>query len=278
MQTFRYLIFSVFFILCIQLSNAYSWIVSARFDGVHGDDSHLFKNFYTSEYYLSPPNAIRFYLKKGNENSGQYTFNLPSDLREGDELWIRIYLYVPQGFDWSCNPITKLVRIAISNSEGKSEGYCSILATKPINYGCNSGSPNKFGFMVIGEEMNSNQKPPPICQNKNSRDGGAFLETGMWHCIELYLRISFAKGITRSWHNGILRHEYFYPTIPLSGYVPREKTKNWTQHHLLGWWNGGPSRDQHIYFDNMIITNQRPSKTDLEGNYMIGPENTKKVQ
>jgi hypothetical protein len=119
--------------------------------------------------------------------------------------------------------------------------------------------------------MNSSTSPPPICQNRNTNDGGAYLTPNQWHCIELYLKVSSTNGIMRAWHNGILRSEYLYPTIPPGGHIPQNRTSNWGQSHLLGWWNGGPVQDQEIYFDDFVIRSDGPANRDSLGNPMIGP-------
>lgn len=249
--------------------NVRSWTLKANFDGNKGNES-LFFNKRSKDYFFSGNYSIKFPLIQGQENTGQHVFQLGSTLYEGDELWIRVYVYPPPGFRWDANPITKLMRIAVANSIGEQIGYHSVLLTKQPNYDC--GSSDTYGYMITGSEMNSSKKIPPICQNRNTKDGGAYLTAGQWHCVELYIKISSTNGIIRAWHNGILRNEYFYPTIPEGGYIPKIKTKNWTQSHLLGWWNGGPVKSQDIYFDSIIITNTTPNKQDTEKNYMIGME------
>lgn len=251
-------------------NNINAWTLRANFDGDKGDED-LFVNKRSKDHYFRGNYSVKFPLIQGQENTGQHVFNLRSDLYEGDELWVRIYVYPPSGFRWEANPITKVLRVAVANSIGEQTGYHSILATKQPNYGC--GSSKIYGYMVTGSEMNSSKSPPPICQNRNTSDGGGYLTPGEWHCIELYLKVSATNGILRAWLNGVLRNEYIYPTIPAGGYIPKNRTKNWTQNHLLGWWNGGPVQTQDIYFDSMIITNTTPSKQDAEKNYMIGPEN-----
>ncbi|MDM8536347.1 hypothetical protein QUF70_06305 [Desulfobacterales bacterium HSG17] len=242
----------------------FGWTVQSSFDGVE-EHVNLFANKLSDDISFSPPNSAKFFIRQGEENTGQQQYELPTSLNEGDELWIRVYLYPSSGFDWSANPITKLLRVIVANSDGSMISYHSILATAPTNYGC--GTSSTYGYMVTGSEMNSRN----LCQNRNT-DTEIYLTSGEWHCIELYLKVSSTNGMMRAWHNGILKQEYPDPTIPPGGYFPKQRTTDWGVHHLLGWWNGGSQQDQNIYFDDMVYTNDRPTARDGEGNYMIGPK------
>ncbi len=245
---------------------ARAWTIADDFEG---SGVGLWTSQLVTTYAHAGSHAIGIVLAQGVENDGQWTYPLGSDLYEGDDLWVRVYLYPPGGFDWTCSPITKLVRVAVADASGAGASYASILATRPQNYGCGDGG--AYGYVVSGQEMNSGQTPPPICQNRNNGDGGAYLTPGRWHSLELYLHVSATAGIMRVWHDGVLRNEYAYPTIPAGGYIPRIDTTDWTAHHLLGWWNGGPTQTQTIYFDDFVVTNETPANRDAAGNPMIGP-------
>ncbi len=248
----------------ISINYAAAWTES---DDLEGNGAGYWNSYISQDYSHSGSHSIKFVLKSGVESVGIYDYPLGSELREGDELWVRVYIYAPLGFDWTCNPITKLLRTTVANSSGASWSYISILATNPGDYGCGTG---KYGYMVTGAEALSGMNPPPICQNRNTADGGGYLTPGQWHSIELYIKVSATSGIIRGWLDGVLRNEYLYPTIPSGGYMPIDHTSDWNVHHLLGWWNGGPRQDQNIYFDDFIATNIRPANRDAAGNYMIG--------
>ena len=259
-------LFLLLLVLLCSATTAKAWTVTDNMDGTGTND--FFSDKHSTDYTHSNPNSSKFFIGEGDESVGIFTYNLGSNLYEGDELWVRVYLYAPAGFDWYANPITKLLRVTVANSNGTGNGYHSISATRPGNYGCSGTS--AYGYMVTGSEMNSAQSPPPICQNKNTSTP-VFLTPGQWHHIELYIKVSATNGIIRAWHDGILKQEYLYPTIPAGGYIPAIRTTDWQDNHILGWWNGGASQDQYIYFDDLHATNDVPSAQDVEGNYMIGP-------
>lgn len=257
----RLLIVILMIIPCV-----YAWTITDDFEG---NGIGLWTNHVSLDYASSGTHSLRFNLPKGKEDIGIYDYSLGSDLHEGDELWVRVKVYPPAGFDWTAQPIVKVLRTAQAKADGStSGGYNSILATNPDNYGCDGTV--KYGYMVTGQENQDSQNPPPICQNRNLGDGGAFFTPGQWSCIELYIKVSATDGITRAWHNGVLRNEYAYPTIPSGGYLPKSSTSDWMVHHLLGWWNGGTSKDQSIYFDDFQVTNEPPASVDNAGNHMIG--------
>jgi hypothetical protein len=260
----RYLVLALILMLFMAPANA--WILTDDFEG---NGIGLWPSYISADYASSGTHSLKFSLPKGKEDIGIYDYGLGSDLHEGDELWVRVKVYPPTGFDWTAQPIVKVLRTAQAKPDGSSSGgYNSILATNPNNYGCEGTQ--KYGYMVTGQENQDSQNPPPICQNRNLGDGGAFFTPGQWSCIELYIKVSATDGMTRAWHNGVLRNEYAYPTIPSGGYLPKSSTSDWMVHHLLGWWNGGASKDQSIYFDDFQVTDEQPSSVDNAGNHMIG--------
>ena len=265
MKMFKLIILFVVTFLALS-DESFAWTISDNSEGT-GTNS-FFSTYYSDDYHNSGNFSVKFFIGQGDESVGIYSYRLGGELAEGDELWVRVYIYAPAGFDWTATPITKLLRIVVANPDGTGNGYHSILATRPGNYGC--AGENIYGYVVTGSEMNSSQTPPPICQNMSAAGDEKFLTPGQWHTIELYLKISSVDGVMRAWVNGELVAEYHYPTILAGGKIPIARTSNWMDHHLLGWWNGGATQDQFLYFDDLIITNETPGSVDAHGNQMIG--------
>ena len=210
--------------------------------------------------------SLRIHLPGGTEDTWQNDFRLPTSITEGGQIWARFYVYVPTGFDWTSNPITKLFRLAVVDGSGGQAGYISILISRPSNYSC-AGSPNDFGYIVGGEEILS--ASGFVCQNKNTAQLN-FLAPGAWHALELYAKASAnGAGILRIWHNGELIWEKTgLNNIPAGGAI-YAGDGNYTG-HFMGWWNGGVPKDQDLYFDDFRYTNDTPTKVDAAGNFMIG--------
>ena len=281
-------IFTCFCLLTLH-SSAHAWAVSATWeslangstacDGNTGSGEGLTDGCYDGRYTVSNTYAhsgtksMRIYVKKGDANTGQPHFALPSPIYDGGEFWGRYYLYVPSGFDWTSEYITKLFRLVQSDSGGSGVGYVSILETKPGVYGC-SGSDN-WGYIVGGSEYTQGYYKwggSYVCQTHGTVH---FLTTGSWHQLELYVKASSSgTGTFRIWHNGTLIWEKTnIQTIPSGGWLG-DASKTWSVNHFMGWWNQGgavPTKDEYLYVDDFVYTNERPSNRDTYGNYMIGP-------
>jgi len=276
------------FFLSVFQCPAHAWTVSATWesfsvgstacdgnigsgDGLTGDCGSQYT--VTSAYAHSGSKSMQIYVKKGQASTGMPTFTFPSRIYEGGEIWGRYYLYVPTGFDWTAEYIAKLFRYSVSDSSGNGQGYISILETSPHAYGCSGGS--TWGYIVGGAEYTRgyyNWSDTYVCQTHGS---GHWLTEGRWHQLELYVKASSTgAGTFRLWHDGTLIWEKTnIQTIPPNGWIGEAPT-NWYVNHFMGWWNQGgtvPTKDQYLYVDDFIYTNQRPSITDAFGNYMIGP-------
>ena len=100
--------------------------------------------------------------------------------------------------------------------------------------------------------------------------GGAYgqkvITTGNWYALEMYVKFSSkpGQGIYRIWEDGNLIFEdkdtaTFRNPTDVSTYV------------LIGnYWNGSGPKIQAPYVDDVVITNQKPSRIDANGNPMIG--------
>ena len=255
------------------------WTVTATWEaftvGANGGDANLgsgdglyagnSRTSVTNTYAHGGTKSLSIHIPLAADDTFQNEFRLPTDITEGQELWGRFYMYVPAGFDWTCAPITKLFRFAVVDSSNAGVGYISILATKPSNYDC-AASSDVFGFIVGGAEYNSAYQF--VCQNVDA--SSHYLDTGRWHCLELYVKVgTSSNGTYRLWHDGTLIWERTALNIGPVG------SKIWhgdaiTVCHFLGFWNGGSPADQYLYFDDFILTNSRPANQDSHGNYMIG--------
>lgn len=288
-KLFKITVFIGFFLSIFHCS-AHAWTVSATWDSLPTGGSACDGNAgsgdgladgcgtlktVSTNYAHSGSKSMKIHILKGEANTGQPHFAFPDRIYEGGEFWGRFYMYVPAGFDWYAENIVKLFRIVQSYSDGSGAGYVSILTTAPGQYGC--GASGDFGYLVGGSEYTSllgdwGSDGSHICQTHGK---GAYLTSGSWHQLELYVKASssISSGVYRMWHNGTLIWEKTgVRTIPSGGYLGDAPT-NWYQNHFMGWWNQGgavPTKDEDLYVDDFVYTNQRPSNRDTYGNYMIG--------
>jgi len=220
----------------------------------------------------------------GVENIGIYVVNPQAPVLVGSELWWRVFVYFPAGFDFS-NPNGsqwKFMRLTTQQANGTTaESYTSVLVTKPNNYECNTvaaGNPSAstWGYIYPEPGYWISQFSYPLslsnaCQNRNVAGGTAkFFSTGAWHSVELYQKqADTAVGAIRMWYDGILIYEQTNIQTASTGSMIKNSAAGQSS-HLLGAWNGGASQTQTLYFDDMVMTNETPAQRDTFGNPMIG--------
>jgi len=176
----------------------------------------------------------------------------------GAELWVRFRIYMPDGFDYgvySAGDTLKFVRLHITGATDaywdwqlRREGSSSPYGTLISHNDCSSYSDCWQFFGTTAEQ--------PIRQ--------------VWETFEMYVKVhnvpvdEGGEARARVWKNGVL-----------IGDLTRHRTINDPGDIVDTWrfgdyWNGGAPRDQHLYFDDLVITNERPSAMDLDGNPYIG--------
>lgn len=177
------------------------------------------------------------------------------DIKEGDELWYRIWYYFPEGFDFSTDSSQglKISRLRTASSGGQFEASVGLLIDS--------------GGITIGNEVES--KLPSTERNSQ----GVQVPRGEWHAIEHYLKFSSVsgKGVRRVWQNGKLIFE------DKQSATLETSTSIAAQMFLFTYWNGGAPKSQICYLDDMVFTTDRPSNTDSHGNPYLGIGNVQFV-
>lgn len=170
-----------------------------------------------------------------------------SDLKEGSEVWYRIWYYFPAGFDFSATGAgLKLSRIHTASSSGGHEGYMTLL----IRNGIGVINPIDSSFYDV-----------------NKTNGlGTNVPTGQWHAIEHYVKFHSVPGKAayRVWQNGKLIFEDTQSTTLKSSSSEADYI------YFFTYWNGGAPKTQKAYLDDMIVTTDTPSALDSHGNHFIG--------
>lgn len=166
---------------------------------------------------------------------------VPETVTEGNDVWARGYFYFPVGWDWTCDPVIKILRVHVVDAVGSNVGHVSV-----------------FGHST-GIIRYSNEVSGPIFNTSTLFDIGA------WQTIEIYVHTSTTSPIVRIWKNGVLIYE-----------ATTDATLSATDDYVenvffMSYWNGGVTVDQQQYIDDVQITNNQPNNQDAAGNYMIGP-------
>lgn len=218
-------------------------------------------------------------IKKGSDGWGTWGGRLNfkqlgvTDPGVGTSIWMSVKVFMPLGFDYTANPHLKFMRIHTSSKSVQNEGYDDLYIT-PI------------GSHYYNPGLKKNLLQPPFFfvkeqQNLLKRFGNNNLDRpklGVWETYEVYMKMDYrsvANGGTsrvRIWKNGKLLAE-------LNDIQTLKSKVSYADNFLIfTYWNGGkpngtgsvPSKNQHLFIDDLIVTTDTPSNRDILGNPMIG--------
>jgi len=261
-------------------SPAFAWVISAGFEGgVLGTRAQspnpdaFLDNAGDSTYVDSPvltgSQAGSVSINQGETGFGLWggSFGFPSDLGEGDELWFRVNVYYPEGWDFGCGGCTegmKFMRVATkeadtaTGSPGNNEGAQTIL----LQGGATGGLLNANTEVNTSAFFTNNGPWPYVA----ARGLGDPIPRDQWQTYEMYFKFSSVEneGIYRVWQDENLIFE------DLQTATLRSATSVADLVHLYTYWNNGAPQTQTSYVDDILITNEMPSNTDGFGNPMIG--------
>jgi len=180
------------------------------------------------------------------------TFTFPEKLGKGDEIWYRVSVNIPSGFDYDADPWLKFMRI--HTPDGHLDWYIT-----------NEGSKYPFQFIYEGEQVWS----------KFGTDNDR-VQFDRWETYEMYIKLdnvsvdNGGESLVRVWKNGRLMGEFtdrqtLKSTTTKAGYAL-----------LFTYWNGENSPSQSLMVDDIIITTDTPTKTDVNGNPFVGVGSTRR--
>lgn len=213
----------------------------------------------TSELSSSGTKSCKMQTYKGGLGwGGGFTF--PDTLKKGDEYWLRFRIFMPNGFDYniySAGDGNKFIRISVKDSDN----VTSFLGWKWNNEGKSTAYDE--GLQRDLPCVNA------VCRQYFGSNSDRPVR-GVWETYEMYVKFddvpvdSGGQGRVRAWKNG-----------KLLGDLTRRRTLNNPDDvviatHIFSYWNGGSPKTQHLYFDDLVATNVRPSATDSQGNPYIG--------
>lgn len=227
---------------------------------------------YSTEQAAGGKQSCKFSIKRGSEgwpSSGGPLewggiFDLPTPLKVGEELWVRLSLFVPNGFQ------------IVSNS-GQLKFIRLHTRTSSANTGCLDllmGDPN----VPLWDPVARKDTYPPYDLNFEGRPGLTMVGTrptdnvqfGKWETYEVYVRLDSVSqdgggmGVTRIWKNNKL-------LANATGQVgAADKTGVIDAVYLFTYWNGTSPADQYLYMDDLTMTNERPANRDASGFYYLG--------
>lgn len=188
-------------------------------------------------------------IDAGSDGFGQWGgyMNHLADLQEGSELWFRISTYFPVDFIAVGRPRLKFLR------SHTLAGHLDLY----ILPGGGFSHDNEITGVSTAENIQTGAATP----------FGAPLKKDVWETYEVYIKFHSRPGnaVYRVWQNGKMIYENTtQKTLSSPSSVSGHS-------NIFTYWNGGAPQTQSMYVDDVIITSDRPSCQDDNGNYMIGP-------
>ena len=230
-----------------------------------GFDSDAGGSYYSNEHFYEGGQAAELNISEGKTGFGIWggVLRLPTHLKRGDEIWLRVRTYLPSGFDYdstSGGNKLKFLRVHTRSASNSNEGYNDWYIT-PAGFEF-QGMPYPFAY--IGEFQQR-----WVFFGDSSV---AWPNFDQWGNYEMYIKLDNqssdegGSGTIRMWENGkLLVNITNRQTLKgVDSYVDRV--------HIFTYWNGGAPKTEKMWIDDVVITNETPGLVDGMGNPYIGAE------
>lgn len=242
-------------------ANANAWTIDQSYDSQALGETC--ENWGSSQSYVtdlksySGGKSCLQHIKAGQTAFGIWggIINHPSNLKRGDEIWIRVRTFFPAGFNYDSTSEgnrLKFLRVHTMDASNPNYGYDDLY----INPSSNSVP---FQFIYEGE-----QKWTTVGTSADK------IQRGTWETYEFYVKFdsvpvdSGGQARVRIWKNGTL----------LRDITDRQTLKNTVAYadrtHIFTYWNGGSPLTQQMYIDDLVVTSDVPSNVDAFGNRFVG--------
>lgn len=228
---------------------------------------------YSTEQINTGKQSCKFSIAQGSEgwpSSGGplewgAIFPLPSNVSVGQEVWMRVNIFMPTGFQISTNSgMLKFMRLHTK--------------TSTANTGCLDLLMGATNGISIWDTVLKKDTFPPFVLNFEGNPGNTMVGTrptndvgyGKWESYEIYVKVdSVSKanggmGEVRAWKNNQLMADVTTQTSA------GDKTGVIDSLYLFTYWNGTSPSNQYLYMDDLIITTDTPANRDAKGNAFIG--------
>lgn len=202
--------------------------------------------------------SAKLHVKGGTEGFGYWggIVNFPQNVYRGEKVWLEMYIYVPSSFEVSTpgNGSLKFLRFKSSRSDGSHSGYVDM---QIIDDG--SSSSEEFRMLREGQAV----------WYYYGQNG--VLSRDRWHRVNVELGVDNTpvsqggSSYAKFWLNGYLLTTEKDIKAIMSG------TDYMTSFYLFTYWNGTAPKDQHLWVDNIQISNQRPAWADELGSVPFNP-------
>jgi len=220
---------------------------------------------YSKSVVTTGPVSCKMGIDAGTDGWGSWggTYTFPTQLTPGSQLWIRVSLYVPVGFDYAATPWLKFIRVHTRSASTTDNGFLDLYINPPTGTvwddATKTSVTDPFTFYYEG-------KPIPHALGTRGLNS---IVPGEWETYEVYYKfdtVSKANGGTgevRIWKNNQLLAD-------LPDQVTLKDPATYADaFYLFTYWNGMAPATQSLYVDGITITDDTPANRDAKGNPCI---------
>jgi hypothetical protein len=223
---------------------------------------------YSNAQAATGSESCKMGITSGSDGWGIWggTITFPATVPNGGQVWARVSLFVPSGFNVTTNDgVLKFMRIHTATSGNANVGYHDLLITNPGSTQYNAAGKGFASAYVYNYEGDPNL-------NGVGTAAANGIVQGKWETYEMYVKFdtvpkaSGGTGEVRIWkNNSLLLDVTSQPTLV-----------NTSDHSdgffLFTYWNGNAPATQSVYTDDIIVTSDTPSNKDSAGNACLcGP-------
>jgi hypothetical protein len=249
-------------VVTVEANNGSQWSVLRDFNsGAAGtgtqrksdglDDAAL-KSLYSTERSFDGGMSARMTIDSGATGYGTWggILGFPSQLTEGSDFWLQLYVYIPEDFVVLTpgNGSLKFLRVHTSTEQGGNGGY------NDIQFRDDGRTDASFRMLKEGQAKWFYFGSP------------SSFAKGAWQRVTVHLKLSATlrsaggNARVRVWQNGrLLTDEGEMQTLSRS-------TDRADALYLFTYWNGGAPRTQSLWVDKIQMANFQPAwASDLQG-------------
>ncbi len=230
------------------------------------------RTFYTADESFSGSKSLELNVTEGSRGFGKLggIIDLPKcthadgrKLVKGDDIWIRLRLKFPVGFEFNPQGRNKFLRLRTYHNDNgvrKSEGYNDLYINSPPGRANPDGGYSPYHYIFEG-----------AAQWYRAGTISDFFKLGQWNTIEYHVRLDDKKAseggnpIVQVWYNGKLIGE-------TSERITLKRSDSYVQElYLFTYWgNYAAHKSQKFYVDDFVMTSDKPTNRDAHGNPFIG--------
>jgi len=221
---------------------------------------------YSRDQVATGSQSCKMGITSGTDGWGNFgaISTFPSKIASGSEVWVRVSLFLPTGFNVSTNTgMLKFLRVHTASSSGGNEGYHDLLIAKPgATFWGADGKEYTASYI-------SNYEGGGYPVGVGTRPANDAV-LGKWESYEMYVNFdpvskdAGGKGEVRIWKNNQLLLDR------TNNGTLRSASSVSDSFYLFTYWNGNAPATQSLYVDDIILTSERPANRDAKGNPFIG--------